>query len=93
LTLSSAQNAFGLTELAHDDGTAETGTSSFTGSLLGLELSLPTGWSAANLLTAKYYIFDNNLATFTVHIFTVAQESLSFVVTPPWIWEKYNCRT
>ena len=44
LALSSAQSAFGVTELAYDDGTAETGSSSFAGSLLGVKFSLPTGW-------------------------------------------------
>ena len=70
LALSSAQYAFGATELSYDNGTASSSDyfSAFTGGLAAVKFSLPTGWSSAKLLTAKYYILYYP-QPFTVHIF------------------------
>lgn len=83
MTLSLTQNAFAATELFYDDGTAETGSSSFAGSMLGVKFSLPAGWSAAKLLTARYYIYGAP-NTFRVHIYLPALFSLPLTdLIPP----------
>lgn len=68
LALSSAQNAFAATELAYDDGTAESAASPLVGGLVAVRFSLPTGWSAAKLLTARYYI-EFGPSIFRVHVY------------------------
>ena len=69
LALSSAQNAFGVTELSYDDGTPEAPFYLASGGLAAVRFSLPTGWSSAKLLTAKYHIFYYSGLAFTVRIF------------------------
>ena len=56
-------------EIAYDDGTAEDGRSyAAVGPQMMVRFSLPSGWTEAKLLTAKYYIFRDPVP-FKVHVY------------------------
>jgi len=56
MVLASSQGVFAATELAYDDDLPpEGGLAGDTGDYLAVKFSLPSGWSAARLLTARFY--------------------------------------
>jgi len=71
-------------ELSYDDGSAEFYNSGGPGCYNAVRFSLPTGWSAANLLTARFYIAQNP-NQFRVHILASDKTTpltASFTTTP-----------
>jgi len=68
LMSSSAQNCFAVTELYYDDGSAESYYVSFVaGTRYAVRFSLPDGWSAADLVGVRFYIFDGGSATVRIY--------------------------
>ncbi|PDM25841.1 hypothetical protein CP083_06955 [Candidatus Bathyarchaeota archaeon B24-2] len=68
-----------IQEIAYDDGTAEFGVATELGSQLAVRFSLPSGWSEAQLLTAKYYIRAYP-STFRVHVY--GSDGSTELITP-----------
>jgi hypothetical protein len=85
LTLSSAQNAFAPTpvpqELVYDDGSANGSISIYPPNGFAVRFSLPSGWSSAKVLTARYNLAQSAGAPFTVRI--VGQDRATDL-TPPF---------
>lgn len=57
-----------IQELAYDDGGAEGSTTASAGIKHAVKFSLPSGWSEAKLLTARYNIYSDPV-TFRVHVY------------------------
>ncbi|WP_455279212.1 hypothetical protein [[Eubacterium] cellulosolvens] len=77
--------AYAATELAYDDGTQEFEDGRPIGTVYAVKFSLPSGWSGAKILTARYYVKDD-IATFNVYILDNDGNSIIFgplAVTPP----------
>jgi len=68
-----------IQEIAYDSGTAEFGVAAVSGSQLAVRFSLPSGWSEAKLLTAKYYIYGDP-STFRVHVY--GSDGSTELITP-----------
>ena len=68
-----------IQEIAYDSGTAEFGVAAVSGSQLAVRFSLPSGWSEAQLLTAKYYIYGDP-STFRVHVY--GSDGSTELITP-----------
>jgi len=68
MVLASSPGVFAVTELAYDDGTAETASAGSLGIEHAVRFSLPPGWSSAKLLMALYFINDSP-AKFRVHVY------------------------
>jgi hypothetical protein len=70
LTSSFIPNAFASTELKWDDGGDNGATWNSNGEFLANKFSLPSGWTEARILKARYYMQSQSyLAAFKVHIF------------------------
>ena len=68
-----------IQEIAYDSGTAEFGVATELGSQLAVRFSLPSSWSEAKLLTAKYYIYGDP-STFRVHVY--GSDGSTELITP-----------
>jgi hypothetical protein len=81
LALASTQNVSASTEIAYDDGTAESGLSAEPPIEHAVRFSLPPGWSSAKILIARYFIWSNP-ATFRVHVYGSGVTDPALTVTP-----------
>jgi len=81
MVLASSSSVFAATELAYDDGTAETNSSASPGTEHAVRFSLQPGWSSAKLLTARYFI-PSYPAIFRVHVYGNGVTDPALDVTP-----------
>lgn len=81
MVLASSSSVLAATELAYDDGTAETAWSAEPGIEHAVRFSLLPGWSSAKLLTARYFIYDDP-AIFRVHVYGSGVTDPALDVTP-----------
>lgn len=80
LILSSTQAVFAATERKYDDGECNGGTYLDKGGCLAVRFSLPSGWSRAKVITARFYKYGPPGTEVKVHI--LASDGVTELTAP-----------